>query len=85
MIEVTVCVGSSCHVKGSRDLIKHFEGLISEYKIEDEVMLRGSFCLEHCAEGFNWKIEEEIFSSKDIMEAEKIFRQRVIEPLIGKE
>ena len=85
MIEVTVCVGSSCHVKGSRDLIKKFDDLISEYKLEDKVLLRGSFCLEHCAEGFNWKIEEEIFSSKDISEAEKIFRQRVIEPLIGKE
>ena len=84
MIEVTVCVGSSCHVKGSRNLIKLFNDLISEYKLEEKVALRGSFCLEHCAEGFNWKIGEEIISCKNVKEAEKIFRKKIIEPLLGK-
>ena len=84
MIEVTVCVGSSCHIKGSRKLIEQLNKLISQYKLEDKVILKGSFCLEHCAEGFNWKIDDTFFSSKDVREAEKIFHEKVIEPLIGK-
>ena len=80
-IEIIVCVGSSCHIKGSRLLIKQLSKLINEYKLEDKVILKGSFCLEHCAEGFNWKIGDKLFSSKDVKEAEEIFRQRIIEPL----
>lgn len=82
-IEVVVCVGSSCHIKGSRLLIKQLSKLINEYKLGDQVTLKGSFCLEHCAEGFNWKIGDSFFSSKDVKEAEGIFRQRIIEPLCG--
>jgi NADH:ubiquinone oxidoreductase subunit E len=84
VIEVTVCVGSSCHIKGSRKLIEQLNNLISQYKLEEKVILKGSFCLEHCAEGFNWKIGDTLFSSKDVKEAEAIFREKVIEPLIGK-
>ena len=85
MIEVTVCVGSSCHIKGSRKLIEQLNNLISQYKLEEKVVLKGSFCLEHCAEGFNWKIGDILYSTKDVKEAEKIFRQKVIEPLTGKQ
>lgn len=82
MIEVTVCVGSSCHIKGSRNLIQVLNRLIQEYQIGDRVMLKGSFCLERCADGFNWKIGDELFSCKDVDEAEEIFRQKVIQPLL---
>ena len=80
-IEVVVCVGSSCHIKGSRLLIKQLSKLIDEYKLENKVTLKGSFCLEHCAEGFNWKIGDTFFSSKNVKEAEEIFHKRIIEPL----
>ena len=81
MIEVTVCVGSSCHTKGSRTVIQRFSELITEHGLEEEVMLKGSFCLEHCAEGFNWKIGDELFSTRTLEEAEGIFRERIIESL----
>ena len=83
VVEVTVCVGSSCHIKGSRRLIEKLNKLISQYQLEDKVILKGSFCLEHCAEGFNWKIGDTLYSSKDVKEAEEIFREKVIEPLTG--
>lgn len=85
MVEVTVCVGSSCHIKGSRDLINRLNKLIRIHKLEDKVMLKGSFCLEHCGDGFNWKIGNKMFSCKDVKDAEEIFRQEVIEKLTGKE
>ena len=85
MVEITVCVGSSCHIKGSRKLIDRFNKLIKRYKLEDKVMLKGSFCLEHCRDGFNWKIGERMFSCKDVKDAEEIFRQEIIKPLSGKD
>ena len=78
-IRVTVCVGSSCHIRGSRDVIRRFSEIIKEQGLEDEVSLAGSFCMEHCGEGTNWKVEEELISSKTLDEAERTFREKVVE------
>ena len=48
MLFVQICVGSSCHLKGSADLVELFEKAISEYHLEDEIVLSGSFCIGKC-------------------------------------
>ena len=48
MLFVQVCVGSSCHIKGSADIVELFEKAVQEYQIEDEVVLSGSFCIGKC-------------------------------------
>lgn len=48
MLIVQICVGSSCFLKGSQDIIEMFEAAIAEHHIEDEVVLTGSFCIGKC-------------------------------------
>ena len=48
MLIVQVCVGSSCYLKGSQAIIDLFESAIAEHRIEDEVVLTGSFCIGKC-------------------------------------
>ena len=48
MLIVQVCVGSSCHLKGSETIVRLLEGSIAEHHIEDEVVLTGSFCIGKC-------------------------------------
>ena len=48
MLFVQVCVGSSCHLKGSRDIVELLEEAVKEYNIEDDVVLSGSFCIGKC-------------------------------------
>ena len=48
MLIVQVCVGSSCHLKGSADIVALFENAIAEHHIEDDVVLTGSFCIGKC-------------------------------------
>ena len=48
MIIVQVCVGSSCHLKGSQDIVELFQRALEEHKIQDEVVLSGSFCIGKC-------------------------------------
>ena len=48
MLLVQICVGSSCHLKGSQDIVSLFESAIEEHHIEDEVVLSGSFCIGKC-------------------------------------
>ena len=48
MLFVQVCVGSSCHLKGSQEIVELLEKSVAEYRIEDEVVLSGSFCIGKC-------------------------------------
>jgi len=81
MITVTVCVGSSCHIKGARDVITGFNELLRENLLGEKVELKGSFCMERCGEGINWQIDEEPFTSPSVAEAIRTFKETVIEPL----
>ena len=48
MLFVQICIGSSCHLKGSAEIVELFEAAISEHHMEDEVVLSGSFCIGSC-------------------------------------
>jgi NADH:ubiquinone oxidoreductase subunit E len=78
MITVTVCVGSSCHIKGAREMITRFNDFLAKEGLEKKVELKGSFCMERCGEGINWMIGEEILSSPSAAEGIKLFRKKVL-------
>lgn len=82
-VTITVCVGSSCHVKGAREMVDRFNDLLSREGFQDkaETELKGSFCMEHCGEGINWKIEDEIVSSTSVDEAVETLQRKVSEML----
>ena len=48
-VEITICIGSSCHLKGSRDVVKILERLIAHNQLEGQIELKGSFCMGECA------------------------------------
>jgi NADH:ubiquinone oxidoreductase 24 kD subunit len=54
---VKVCVGSSCHLKGSYEVIEAFKELLKKYDVEDLVDLQASFCLGFCSQGVTVKAE----------------------------
>ena len=59
---ITICIGSSCHLKGSRTIIQKLEELITEHQLNDKIELNGSFCMGECSNGFCVKINDELFS-----------------------
>ena len=50
-MKVTVCIGSSCHIKGSRQVVEQLQYLISENDLGDKVELGGTFCMGECQKG----------------------------------
>ena len=50
-MKVTVCIGSSCHIKGSRQVVEQLQNLISENNLDDKVDLSGMFCMGECQKG----------------------------------
>lgn len=61
-MKITVCIGSSCHVKGSRLVVEQLQNLISEHNLEDRVQLAGTFCLGRCQEGVCVTVDDEFHS-----------------------
>ena len=45
---VQVCVGSSCHIKGSHEIVELLQHYIKENDLEEEITLVGSFCIGKC-------------------------------------
>ena len=62
MIKVTVCIGSSCHIKGSRLVVEELQFLIAENNLKDEVDLGGTFCMGKCQEGVCVTVNDEFYS-----------------------
>ena len=57
-MKVTVCIGSSCHIKGSRQVVEQLQQLINERNLGDKVDLGGTFCLGKCQQGVCVTVDE---------------------------
>ena len=62
MLKITVCIGSSCHIKGSRQVVEKLQDLIAENNIGDKVELGGTFCMGNCQKGVCVTVDEEFYS-----------------------
>ena len=36
-MKITICIGSSCHLKGSRQIVEGLQALVKEHGLEDKV------------------------------------------------
>ena len=61
-MKVTVCIGSSCHIKGSRQVVDRLQNLIAENGLESKVELAGTFCLGKCQQGVCVSVDEAFHS-----------------------
>jgi len=62
MMKVTICIGSSCHLKGSKQIIEKLQALVAENNLKEKVDLAGKFCMGNCAEGVCVSIGDQIYS-----------------------
>lgn len=77
---ITICIGSSCHLKGSREIIQILERLITLHNLKNKVELNGSFCMGHCMQGVCVKLDGELFSLQPST-TEKFFNEEVLRRL----
>ena len=61
-MKVTVCIGSSCHIKGSRHVVEALQQLIAENGLEEKVELGGTFCLGQCQKGVCVTVDDDFHS-----------------------
>ena len=61
-MKITVCIGSSCHLKGSRSVVEELQYLIAENNLKDKVELGGTFCMGKCQDGVCVTVDDKFFS-----------------------
>ena len=61
-MKITVCIGSSCHIKGSRQVVEQLQYLISKNNLGDKVELCGTFCMGKCQQGVCVTVDDTFFS-----------------------
>ena len=62
MLKITVCIGSSCHIKGSRQVVSQLQQLIAEHNVGEKVELGGTFCMGNCQKGVCVTVDDEFHS-----------------------
>ncbi len=61
-MKITVCIGSSCHVKGSRDVVSSLQKLIEANNVKDKIELGGTFCMGQCQKGVCVSVDDKFCS-----------------------
>ena len=61
-MKVTVCIGSSCHIKGSRQVVEGLKALIDEKNLGGQIEVVGTFCMGRCQEGVCVSVDDDFYS-----------------------
>ncbi len=77
MVKVVVCIGSSCHIKGSRQVVESLQNLIDTNNVKDRVELSGTFCMGKCQQGVCVTVNGEFYSVSPTT-VEEFFKKEVL-------
>ncbi|MDD3927191.1 MAG: (2Fe-2S) ferredoxin domain-containing protein, partial [bacterium] len=81
MMTVRICAGSSCHLRGTYQIIEVFKRIIEEQALQNQVELKGCFCMGRCTDGVNMEIDGRALTGIKPEEAADVFQREVIDPL----
>ena len=82
MLIVQVCVGSSCHLKGSEAIVELLEDAIAEHHIDDDVVLSGSFCTGKCNRvGVTVQVNDDVHVGITTENFREFFKKNILEPI----
>ena len=81
-MKITVCIGSSCHLKGSRQVVEELQYLIAQNQLKDKIELAGTFCMDNCQNGVCVTLDEKTYSLSP--DTTKDFFLKEVLPLVKK-
>ena len=78
MLSVEICIGSSCHLKGSHGVIETLQRLVAQNGLETRVDMRGVFCLGQCMKGVCVRLNGGEVYSVSPGTAEAFFKETIL-------
>ena len=82
---ISVCVGSSCFLRGANQVIETFENLIFEHRLGKRATLKGNFCMGECTKGVTVNIDERVYPGISVDDAPALFQRHVLEEIQRRE
>lgn len=78
---ITVCVGSGCHVKGSRQIIEILQQLIAAQPVNAQMPLEleACFCQGKCTEGVVVKFGDALICGVSAENIRELFYEKAVE------
>lgn len=80
-MKIQICIGSSCHLKGSYDVIEKMKAAIAEHGLEEHIELGAAFCLGNCKQGVSVKIDETVVGGFLPESFDALFEKHVLKVL----
>ena len=79
---IQICVGSSCHLKGSPEIVELLQKAVAEHQLEDEITLAGSFCIGKCNRvGVTVQVDDDIHTGITKENFKEFFKEKVVDIL----
>lgn len=78
-MNVYVCVGSSCHLRGSYKIIELMKENIEKNGLDEKVNLSAAFCLGKCTTGVTIKVDEEVVCGVSPENFDGIFKEHILD------
>ena len=79
---IQICVGSSCHIKGSAEIVQLLQDAVAEHHLENEVTLAGSFCIGKCNRiGVTVQVDDEVHTGVTKEGFKEFFQEHVLKKL----
>lgn len=77
---VQICVGSSCHLKGSEQIVTLLQNALEKNGLDNEVTLAGSFCRGQCNRiGVTVQIDDDVFTGVTPETFQTFFEKNILE------
>ena len=79
MIVVQICVGSSCHLKGSQEIVTLMQKAVEDYNLDGDVVLTGSFCIGKCnREGVTVQVDDDVYTGITPQNFKEFFTNNIL-------
>lgn len=81
---IQICVGSSCHIKGSADIVELLQKAVQDYHLEGDVTLAGSFCTGQCNRvGVTVQVDDDVYPGVTREGFQEFFHDKILLKLRG--
>ncbi len=77
-MDVLVCIGSSCHVRGSYEIMNNLKAMITEKDLDSQVKVKVAFCLGYCKAGVTIKVDEQLVTGVTKENLTEVFDKYVL-------
>lgn len=79
---IQICVGSSCHLKGSPEIVELLQKAVEEHHLENDITLTGSFCIGKCNRlGVTVQVDDDVHVGITKENFKEFFNEQVLAKL----